>query len=795
MKVLDLEKLAVWTFMMMTTTTCALGSDLPKAGAADDALFWSGKTYVQLDALSLPSDVLQKQCPLHDRDNRKKKYLPSLAESMQYNRYGTLLSFLLRRSFDAEKKNTYLPVVLLKEEGRDFACVTNSDTATGIIYQYVPSEKILSQGLYHSSLRLIPQNGSYYDKAALSLAFAPICLGFDASSGRFKALLFSENGKTGRQAVLEGGELSSFALKERGSGSLKLQMNSQGNFFLPLENTLLSGSSYVNYGFYTEPEMLLLKDLGFEVRPREFIGTTVWSQGRADDLVTREIKSGFFAYSERNGVYDVSRASVLPLTIGTHVMGSYNEIMQNSSVIASGAGSAGVRIDGSGNVFTQDKNADFVENGYDSAGVAVVYGHGNSVNLKGNVQAEGSGGIGVFLGFGSNLHSDLKEYRGSYLRVCDGKDAPLPKELNGALVDELRISGSVSGRKAAIMIGDLAHVEHIRLENGAKIFGDIVSKWEPYFDGGSFKVFPKESSHIVPGRLELGKLPSFDDDSAALFIRDRLHTKIFLGELEGAKGSLPHPDPRARVDIRGNIDGKTLDLIVSGGESLIMGTVDISSLQLRADSILDLAVGGSFSLANYLDMRDHSVLNFVNGVSDELEIKKKAYFADTAVLRLDAYQDGSIADNLILPDDVAVSGGSLCAEPGLSYAQIRSFNASPRDFMNFMERFVADVRKMVLRSGLEVSFPKHVWYENGMLGMEVKCSSRGCRAGRVISSARNAKREDLTWRYCLSGAGSVLLLFLLFLYFSYERHNGRVLSEKRAEHELSAIMKTDEARG
>ena len=118
MKVLDLEKLAVWTFMMMTTTTCALGSDFPKAGAADDALFWSGKTYVQLDALSLPSEVLQKQCPLHDRDNRKKKYLPSLAESMQYNRYGTLLSFLLRRSFDAEKKNTSLPVVLLKEEGR-----------------------------------------------------------------------------------------------------------------------------------------------------------------------------------------------------------------------------------------------------------------------------------------------------------------------------------------------------------------------------------------------------------------------------------------------------------------------------------------------------------------------------------------------------------------------------------------------------------------------------------------------------------------------------------------------------
>ncbi len=792
MKVRELEKIALWILVMMAGGANAAGGGFAKAGSADDALFWSGKTYVQLDALSRPSEVFFQKCP---REDRAKLYKPSLAEAMQYDHYGTLLSFLLRRSFNAEKKHIYLPTELLKEEGRDFACIVNSAEKSGIIYQYVPSEEILSQGLYHSSLRAVPQNGPYYDKAALALALVPAFLGFDARSERFNALLSLEKGKKETRLMLKKGELAAFSLKERGSSLLKLQTDLQGSFYLPFENTLLSGSSYVNYGFYTEPEMLLLKDLGYDVRPREFIGATVWSQGSPESLIAREIKSGFFAYSERNGVYDATRASVLPLTTGTHILGSYNDILQSSSIIASGAGSVGVRIDGSGNVFTQEENADFVENGYDSAGIAAVYGHGNTINLKGNVQAEGSGGIGVFLGFGSNLHSDLKEYRGSYLRVCDGKDAPLPQELDGALVDELRISGSVSGRKAAIMIGDLAHVEHIRLENGAKIFGDIVSKWEPYFDGESFRVSPKESSHTVPGRLELGNLPSFDADSAGFFIRDRLHTKIFLGEQTGSKGSLPHPDLHARVDIHGSIDGKTLDLVVSGGESLIRGTLDISSLQLRSDSILDLAVGGSFSQVDYLDMRDRSVLNFVNGVSDELEIKDKAYLGDTAALRLDAHQDGSIADTLILPDDAAVAGGSVVAEPGLSYAQIRSFNASPRDFMNFMERFVADVRNMVAKSGLEVSFPKHVWYENGMLGMEVKCSSRGCRAGRVISSVKNAKEEDLTWRYCLSGAGSVLLLFLLFLYFSYERHNGRVMSQKRAEHELSAIMKTDEARG
>ena len=81
--------------------------------------------------------------------------------------------------------------------------------------------------------------------------------------------------------------------------------------------------------------------------------------------------------------------------------------------------------------------------------------------------------------------------------------------------------------------------------------------------------------------------------------------------------------------------------------------------------------------------------------------------------------------------------------------------------------------------------------------MELKCSSRGCRAGRFLSSVADEDEDGGVplWRYCLSGAGSAVIFFILFLYFSYEKHTGREKRKEIAKKELSVIMKTGEARG
>lgn len=52
-------------------------------------------------------------------------------------------------------------------------------------------------------------------------------------------------------------------------------------------------------------------------------------------------------------------------------------------------------------------------------------------------------------------------------------------ELNGSLMEEINVSGTVSGRLAAVYIGSTAHVAQINILSGASVTGDIISDWNP----------------------------------------------------------------------------------------------------------------------------------------------------------------------------------------------------------------------------------------------------------------------------------------------------------------------------
>lgn len=847
-----IKDLALAVLLGTAFNNCALSQDVRPSSfldikAGDDVLFWSSRSLLdpftdfsqESNTHSLIRDL---NCRLIDKDSVA--YPLSMPEALQFRRMGSFLNFLLRRS--TPDNVVPIPVMLLSKVGHNGACVKNvwdsvqsldinNPTARNLLLQdpgaivlNQGSSAVLAQGLYKGAVHVLPKNGAYFDAASLSLSYVPRFLGFentyalDGSVNSFdKQLGLPKDGtrcdlKHPDDCVVgfQGAGALNFVSHQTGLNDLYVRLDEDGCAFLDLPNTLLSGSDYINYGFYTEPELVLMRDLGFDVRPRELIGSTVLSYGTAQNRVLSRINSGFYAYSERSSLYDLSHASQVPLTIGTHVMGSFNDVQLPTSIIAVGPGSAGVRIDGVSNNLTLDPSASIIENGYDSVGIAVAYGRSHELDINGRVHAAGSGGTGILLSFPSNLNSDLVEYRGSYVTVRSldamkhksgvngglGQDQiqnaqkDIADELQGPLVKELHISGTVLGRDAAVRIGPLAHVQNIRLENGARLYGGIVSEWDPYFADGRILVSPHETSLTMPGVLQLDSIlryhMEFDDFSAQTFIKDRLHTRIFLGEKPLAYGSHPTPDPKANIQITGGINGKTLDVISSGGHSKIVGTVNVSSMDIQ-HSVLSLSTGGSFSSTDFLRMRDRGVLNLVNGTGDRFLVQNGGYIGEGSSIRLDARADGSPADLVTLPDIMTVPGGSVSVEPGLSYAQIRSFNASPREFMRFIERFTSGARDLFKESGLNVTFPKHVWYENGELGMEIKCSSRGCRAGRFTTVSTSKDDSTPLWRYCLSGAGSTLLFFILFIYFSYERHNGREHGKRRALHELSAVMKHD----
>ena len=845
-----IKGLALAVLLGTALCRCAHAQDVRSSGflnirAGDDALFWSSRSL--LDPLTdLSSEnkagISDLNCRLFAKDSVA--YSLSMPEALQFKRMGSFLGFLLRRS--APDNALPVPVMLLSKVKHNGACVKNVWESVqsqdinnpsernlklqdpGVIAIDQGNSAVLAQGLYKGSVHAIPKNGSYFDAASLSLAYVPRFLGFenayaiDGSVNSFdKQLGLPKDGTrcdlkhpNDCQVSFQGAGLLNFLGHQNGLDDLYVTLDEDGCAFLDLPNTLLSGGDYINYGFYTEPELILMRDLGFDVRPREFIGTTVLSQGTAQSRVSSRINSGFYAYSERSALYDLSHASQVPLTVGTHVMGSFNDVQLPTSIIATGPGSAGVRIDGVSNNLTLEPSASIIENGYDGTGIAVAYGRNHELDIKGRVHASGPGGTGILLSFPSNLNSDLVEYRGSYVTVRSldamkhksgingglGQDQiqnaqrDIADELQGPLVKELHISGNVLGREAAIRIGPLAHVQNIRLENGARLYGGIVSEWEPYFADGRILISPHETSLTMPGVLQLDSILRyhmvFDDFSAQTFIKDRLHTRIFLGEKAVQYGDHRASDPKADIQITGGINGRSLDVISSGGHSKIAGTVNVSSMDIQ-ESVLSLSTGGSFSSTDFLRMRKRGVLNLVNGNGDRFLVQKGGYIGEGSSIRLDARADGTPADFITLPDIITVPGGAVSVEPGLSYAQIRSFNASPREFMRFIERFTSGARSLFKESGLNVSFPKHVWYENGELGMEIKCSSRGCRAGRFTTVSTSKDDSTPLWRYCLSGAGTALLFFILFIYFSYERHNGREHGKRRALHELSAVMKHD----
>jgi len=544
---------------------------------------------------------------------------------------------------------------------------------------------------------------------------------------------------------------------------------------LNLRNSILSGSSFINHGFYNQAELELFKDIGYNINTKDFFGTSIYNSGTPEHRGNYKITKSFTASNGEVRPFNQDKASIVPLSTGTHIYGSYNDVIQSAIIASQGFSSIGIRIEGSRNTLLIPKTTSVVENGESSSGIAVTYGRDNSIDIRGDVEANGKDGIALNFDFGSNVLSDLKEYRGSYKRVrtYDYIMRKLPKEqaeaydtpniIRGPLVAALNISGKVTGKKYSIYIDDSAHVRDINLTDKAKVVGDIVSNWNYYVspDGKSLYSKPYDVK-LLAGKLQFDSVYG-ENLNIPAFVK-KLSTNINLGikkknKVKEFSSDNLVSDSKSHIQIAGNIIGKTINLLSYGGLSDIEGSINVNRLYIKDSSVfIHPEAGAKPSVVDVLDLSRGGQLDLTDGGSQTFIVKDKATISSNSVICIDADKNGSLLDAIKFDGTLYAPDGVVNFEPGISYNDIKRYSSDPKALLDFMNNFVRQANGMLSKYNAYTKFPKHIWYTQGEMGRTVNCSPRGCYIGDFINTYSNASKPLPMWRYILSFVGCILLL-------------------------------------
>ena len=576
-----------------------------------------------------------------------------------------------------------------------------------------------------------------------------------------------------------------------GKKGIPLVYDKEGRVFLNLRNSLLSNSSFKNYGNFLEIELALFEDLGFSTRRRSFYGNSIYGSGSSTNPSVYDLDSTYSFYDEKKRDYVKNLPSEVPLGIGLHVYGDYNDIVQKGNIFTEGFGALGIRVDGSNNFITIPKATRIIANGEQGGSVVFSYGSGNKINIEGRIIANGEGGVAIKADFGSNVISNLYESRGSYQanRTVDFKigeksydeaiSTDIPEDLRHPAVDKINISGMISGKGSAIFMDGSALVKEINLLKHAKVSGDIVSLWNFVTDkSGNLVNIADVAGTMLPLKLQLIQ-DDLDVYSQEALINNVLSTSINIGADERLLyHDNPHyfgSDPEAFIEIDGKIIGQNINVNVLGGQTMLHGALDINNLYIRNSNLRVDSQTGQDIEVNSLVMDGNGVLDLSNGFKNRLIIDKQLSLHDDSRIRVDTDLSGRIIDEFKLDERYIVPGRNLNLEPALKYNDLRRLGSDPKALFKFVSNFVSSANSMFSNVNIYIPFPRYVWDSSGMYGRAIRCSSRGCRIGEFLDNNKIQSENLSTLQIIFSFCGLIIMCGGAYLYF-------RLSSKRKVEY-------------
>jgi hypothetical protein len=340
--------------------------------------------------------------------------------------------------------------------------------------------------------------------------------------------------------------------------------------------SFMSHQNWRNNCYFTEVEIAMIKsslgDRGKNIDIRNLYGCSIYTNGQ-DHVIDKD----YSFYHRENFRSVCGRPNNTPFATGLHIFGSSNTVITRQEILSSwqGHSTIGIRVDGVNNTLCLAEDNNIKLEGDRSVGLLIAYGKNHNILHKGVIDCNGGdNGVGIRIDFGTNYLGADKEYRGSYMcgrcragygggrDVIEFEHKPVPKELQGALVDRLYVSGKIKAPKA-IYVSNNAYVREINLCRGAVIEGNIDYNWnhrdtriqqqDP--DGGVY-FFPYDRQ--LTTKLSIGVKEMRDDWR-------NLRDIDFDAEQEA--------DPDSVIEFSGNIvckcnnyyNDQTLDVELKGG--------------------------------------------------------------------------------------------------------------------------------------------------------------------------------------------------------------------------------------
>ncbi len=366
----------------------------------------------------------------------------------------------------------------------------------------------------------------------------------------------------------------------------------------------MSHRSYSNYSTFMEVELAAMQDLGYDFDRKAMYGRSIYGSGQT--IVNEQ---GYFARNAEGTDYLQGTYSQVPLGIGLHVYGSNNNVTQVGDILTQGDGAVGVRMDGVGNKLTIAEGTKVQADGYRGIGLLVSYGRDHEVDVNGTVTANGEQGNAIQLDFGSSSNGARDEYRGSYIRysrtvnddtgeisnaynieiTMDDKEEYnyQADELQGPLVKNLNVAGTISGTKNAIYISKNAFVENINIQDGASITGDITSDWKNFGEGtdGIYNAKGKSGQDLAiqyndaSGESALYGYKLYVPDLVTKLNFNTADEMTYNGNITGANNMKLRVNS-GTVTYGGTAD--VVDVVVASGATLLGGTYTVND---QSDSL------------------------------------------------------------------------------------------------------------------------------------------------------------------------------------------------------------------